>query len=167
MPVKRAASGKQSAGLLLYRLTSGDPEVLLGHPGGPFCRKKDLASWSIPKDLIAEGEPPLVAAKREFNEETGYSPRGETLPLGEARQPAGKTVHVWAVERLGSGRPPEQYVRDGVAAKIRTAVIVSRARGSAEEHMRLTHRWVHHPPLGKGTLFLSEGWNVDFHLLEE
>jgi hypothetical protein len=32
---------------------------------------------------------------------------------------------------------------------------------------RLTHRWVHHPPLGKGTLFLSEGWNVDFHLLEE
>jgi hypothetical protein len=32
---------------------------------------------------------------------------------------------------------------------------------------RLTHRWVRHPPLGKGTLFLSEGWNVDFHLLEE
>ena len=92
---------------------------------------RDLASWSIPKGLIAEGEPPLVAAKREFNEETGYSPRGETLPLGEARQPGGKTVHVWAVERLGSGRPPEQYVRDGVAAKIRTAVIVSRARRAA------------------------------------
>ena len=74
-PVKRAASGKQSAGLLLYRLTSGDPEVLLGLPSGPFCRKKDLASWSIPKGLIAEGEPPLVAAKREFNEKTGYTAR--------------------------------------------------------------------------------------------
>jgi len=31
-------------------------------------------------------------------EETGYRPCGKFLPLGEARQPGGKLVHVWAVE---------------------------------------------------------------------
>jgi predicted NUDIX family NTP pyrophosphohydrolase len=91
-------SGKQSAGLLLYRQKGGGIEVLLGHPGGPFWRRKDLASWSIPKGLIAVGEDPLTAAKREFMEETGHSPRGEPVPLGEAKQPGGKIVHVWAVE---------------------------------------------------------------------
>ena len=41
---------------------------------------------------------PLAAAKREFAEETGYRPRGRSVSLGEARQPGGKLVHVWAVE---------------------------------------------------------------------
>jgi predicted NUDIX family NTP pyrophosphohydrolase len=41
---------------------------------------------------------PLAAARREFAEETGYRPRGKALALGEARQPGGKIVHVWAVE---------------------------------------------------------------------
>jgi hypothetical protein len=36
--------------------------------------------------------------KREFFEETGRRPDGEFLPLGEAREPGGKMVHVWAVE---------------------------------------------------------------------
>jgi len=98
VPVKRATSSKQSAGLLLYRQVGSGIEVLLGHPGGPFWRSKDLASWSIPKGLIAEGESPLAAAKREFAEETGHRPRGKTQPLGEAKQPGGKIVHVWAVE---------------------------------------------------------------------
>ena len=98
MSVKRAAFGKQSAGLLLYRHSDDGIEVLLGHPGGPFWRNKDLRSWSIPKGLIAEGELPLAAAKREFAEETGHRPRGKARPLGEAKQPGGKIVHVWAVE---------------------------------------------------------------------
>ena len=42
---------QQSAGLLLYR-KRGAPEVLLGHPGGPFWAKKDEAAWTIPKGLI-------------------------------------------------------------------------------------------------------------------
>jgi predicted NUDIX family NTP pyrophosphohydrolase len=92
------ATGKQSAGLLLYRQQGGGIEVLLGHPGGPFWRRKDLASWSVPKGLIAAGEDPLAAAKREFTEETGYSPLGQPVPLGEAKQPGGKIVQVWAVE---------------------------------------------------------------------
>ena len=32
---------KLSAGLLLYRLAAGGPEVLLVHPGGPFYARKD------------------------------------------------------------------------------------------------------------------------------
>jgi predicted NUDIX family NTP pyrophosphohydrolase len=96
--VKQAVSGRQSAGLLLYRRNGNGVEVLLGHPGGPFWRNKDLGSWSIPKGLIAEGEKPLAAARREFTEETDHRPRGKSLPLGEARQPGGKMVQAWAVE---------------------------------------------------------------------
>jgi len=83
---------------LLYRRTAGGIEVLLGHPGGPFWRNKDMGSWSIPKGLIGAGESPLAAARREFVEETGYKPRGKSLPLGAAKQPGGKIVHVWAAE---------------------------------------------------------------------
>ena len=36
--------------------------------------------------------------RREFAEETGHRPRGKAVALGEARQPGGKIVHVWAVE---------------------------------------------------------------------
>jgi predicted NUDIX family NTP pyrophosphohydrolase len=90
-------SQQQSAGLLLYR-HRGAPEVLLGHPGGPFWSKKDDAAWTIPKGLIRPGETPLAAARREFAEETGNRPRGKARALGEARQPGGKLVHVWAVE---------------------------------------------------------------------
>jgi predicted NUDIX family NTP pyrophosphohydrolase len=96
--VKGATSGKMSAGLLLYRHSDEGIEVLLGHPGSPFWRNTDLASWSIPKGLFTEGETPLAAAKREFAEETGYSPPGKAKPLGEAKQPGGKIVHVCALE---------------------------------------------------------------------
>jgi len=118
---KVTISIKQSAGLLLYRHKDDGVEILLGHPGGPFWRNKDLGSWSIPKGLIAEGETPLAAAKREFAEETGHRPRAKSLPLGEARQLGGKIVHVWAVEDDWEPTPSEQYVRDGMAATIRTA----------------------------------------------
>ena len=46
--MKKAPAAKQSAGLLLYRHEGGRIHVLLGHPGGPFWRNKDLGSWSIP-----------------------------------------------------------------------------------------------------------------------
>jgi predicted NUDIX family NTP pyrophosphohydrolase len=88
----------QSAGLLLFRVGDNQIQVLLGHPGGPFWRRRDQGVWTIPKGLIAPGEASRTAALREFIEETGHHPAGELLSLGSAKQPGGKLVHVWAVE---------------------------------------------------------------------
>ncbi len=60
---------KRSAGLLMYRLSGGHLEVLLGHPGGPLWMKTDLGAWTIPKGEYAAGEEPLGGATREFQEE--------------------------------------------------------------------------------------------------
>jgi predicted NUDIX family NTP pyrophosphohydrolase len=86
---------KRSAGLLMYRRKNG-LEVFLVHPGGPFWAKKDLGVWSIPKGEYVEGEEALRAARREFEEETGFSAEGDFVELGEARQAGGKIVMVWA-----------------------------------------------------------------------
>jgi predicted NUDIX family NTP pyrophosphohydrolase len=90
---------KRSAGLLMYRRAiSGEVEVLLVHPGGPFWAKKDKGAWSISKGEYADGELPLDAAKREFEEETGFSTQGEFLELGQVQQSGGKVVSAWAFE---------------------------------------------------------------------
>jgi predicted NUDIX family NTP pyrophosphohydrolase len=73
-------------------------EVLLVHPGGPFWAKKDLGAWTIPKGEVEPGEDQLDAARREFEEELGFAPSGEFVPLGEITQKAGKTVRAWAFE---------------------------------------------------------------------
>ena len=65
-----------SAGLLMFRGRDYDLQVFLVHPGGPFWKKKDVGAWSIPKGEYEEGEDPLEAAKREFEEETGIKPAG-------------------------------------------------------------------------------------------
>ena len=88
----------ESAGMLLFRRTGRELEVFLAHPGGPFWKNKDAGAWTIPKGLVDEGETPLVAAQREFYEETGILPAEPFLPLGEIRQKAGKRVHAWAWE---------------------------------------------------------------------
>jgi predicted NUDIX family NTP pyrophosphohydrolase len=88
---------KQSAGLLLYRIRQGAPEVFLVHPGGPFWAKKDAGVWSIPKGQAAPGEDLLARAQREFTEETGFAIAGEFRPLAPIRQSGGKIVHAWAV----------------------------------------------------------------------
>jgi predicted NUDIX family NTP pyrophosphohydrolase len=89
---------KQSAGILLYRFTGKQLQVFLVHPGGPFFRNKDDGSWSIPKGEFLDDEDPLVAAKREFLEETGQSIGGKFLPLEPIIQKGGKKVFAWAVE---------------------------------------------------------------------
>src|SRR5580698_7501491 len=63
---------RRSAGLLMYR-RRGDLEVFLVHPGGPHFAKKDLGAWGIPKGEYLDGEEPLQAAVREFQEETGFT----------------------------------------------------------------------------------------------
>ncbi len=104
---------RQSAGILLFRrgragpddAGSSRPEILLGHPGGPFFARRDEGHWSIPK-----GEPDapdgdlLAVARREFAEETGHpapasQPNGgPPIALGTIVQKGGKIVHAWAIE---------------------------------------------------------------------
>jgi predicted NUDIX family NTP pyrophosphohydrolase len=88
---------KTSAGLLLFRERSGHLEVLLVHPGGPFWKNKDEGAWSIPKGELSDGEDPLAAARREFEEETGFRAEGEAIPLRQLKQAGGKVIHAWAV----------------------------------------------------------------------
>jgi predicted NUDIX family NTP pyrophosphohydrolase len=88
---------KLSAGILLYRARQGAVEVLLVHPGGPFWAKKDLGAWTIPKGEYEQGEDPLAAARREFQEETGHEPPADGLvELGIIRQRGGKVLTAWA-----------------------------------------------------------------------
>jgi predicted NUDIX family NTP pyrophosphohydrolase len=86
---------KQSAGLLFYRLRAGSAEYLLVHPGGPFWKNKDLGAWSIPKGEFNAGDDALEAAKREFNEETGFAAAGDFIPLHAIKQRSGKMVLAW------------------------------------------------------------------------
>jgi predicted NUDIX family NTP pyrophosphohydrolase len=88
---------QRSAGILMFRRTGPQPEWLLIHPGGPFWAKKDLGAWSIPKGLYEPDEDSWTAAKREFLEETGCTPSGEPIPLGEFK-PGAKLLTVYAVE---------------------------------------------------------------------
>lgn len=90
---------KRSAGILPYRHTDESVEVWLAHPGGPFWAKKDERAWGVVKGEYTDGEEPLVAARREFAEETGVAaPDGDYAELGEFRQSSAKTITVFAVE---------------------------------------------------------------------
>lgn len=93
-----ASTKKQSSGILLFRIRNQKTEVLLAHPGGPFFKNKDLGAWSIPKGELETGEAPVDAARREFQEETGFEPSGELVPLGQVRQKSGKVVHGFCVQ---------------------------------------------------------------------
>lgn len=88
---------KTSAGVLLYRVTDGEVEVLLGHPGGPFWARRDDGAWSIPKGEYTD-EDPWRAALREFVEEIGMpAPDGPRLDLEPVRQPGGKVVTAFGI----------------------------------------------------------------------
>jgi predicted NUDIX family NTP pyrophosphohydrolase len=89
---------KNSAGLLMFRFREGKMEVFLVHPGGPFWVNKDLGAWSIPKGEYLEGEEPLAAARREFEEETGFPAQDQFIPLAPRTQPHGKVISAWAFE---------------------------------------------------------------------
>src|SRR5262249_2928850 len=87
-----------SAGLLAFRRNDDGIEVLLAHPGGPFWTKKDDGAWTIPKGVADTDADTLSAARREFNEETGFVAAGEVRPPKAVRQRSGKTVMAWAFE---------------------------------------------------------------------
>lgn len=93
-----ASSKQKSAGILLFYKFKNEWKFFLVHPGGPFWKKKDVGAWSIPKGELAEGEDPLSAARREFNEETGFEINGDFIPLSSIKQKGGKEVLAWALE---------------------------------------------------------------------
>ncbi|HEV7334255.1 MAG TPA: NUDIX domain-containing protein [Flavisolibacter sp.] len=88
---------RKSAGILLYRKEEG-LEVFLVHPGGPFWKGKEAGAWTVPKGEFGDGEDPLMAAKREFKEETGQDVEGPFMELVTIRQKGGKMVFAWAIE---------------------------------------------------------------------
>ncbi len=89
-----------SAGILAYKINMNkEVEVLLVHPGGPFFKHKDAGAWSIPKGEYLEDDDALLAAKREFAEETGNNLDGlEFIPLTPVKIKSGKIISAWAVE---------------------------------------------------------------------
>lgn len=91
---------KKSAGLLVYRFSKEQAQVLLVHPGGPFYLKKDEGVWSVPKGEYEEPDEPKAVALREFEEETGNSLKDDTplLPLQPVKIKSGKEIQVWAAE---------------------------------------------------------------------
>jgi len=97
-PLKSTRRSASSAGILMYRRVGSKLEVLLVHPGGPYWRRKDEGSWSIPKGEMNAGEEAGIAAIREFTEETGIALTAPLQPLGEICQRAGKRVLGFAVE---------------------------------------------------------------------
>jgi predicted NUDIX family NTP pyrophosphohydrolase len=107
LPYDASMAVRQSAGILLFRraMTASEPEVLLGHPGGPFFARRDEGYWSIPKGEPDHADEDLLAvARREFDEEVGHpapscQPDGSApIPLGTIIQKGGKVVSAWAIE---------------------------------------------------------------------
>ncbi|MEO6830180.1 MAG: NUDIX domain-containing protein [Acidobacteriaceae bacterium] len=83
---------------MMYRHTTDELEVFLVHPGGPLWANKDKGVWTIPKGEYEPDESSLDAARREFEEETGFQSTGELLDLGTIQQKSGKRVTAWAFE---------------------------------------------------------------------
>lgn len=95
----------QSCGILLFRRTGDQVEVLLAHPGGPYWKQQDFGSWSVPKGIAEDGEAMEAVAAREFAEETGFDlasvasePGAPPIDLGEVTLKSGKVIRAWAVE---------------------------------------------------------------------
>ena len=90
---------KLSAGILVYRVRKIEVEVFLCHPGGPFYKNKDNAVWTFPKGELDDNEDVFIAAKREFQEETGQTINGDFIQMKPVKYKDGrKIVYAWAVE---------------------------------------------------------------------
>lgn len=108
---------KQTAGTLLYRLSSSDVlEVLLVHPSGNYNRN---SPWSIPKGELDPGETAEDAARRETLEETGVVAK-ELVSLGHVDYTKSrKRVHCFA------GKAPEDAAPRCVSWEVDCAEFVS------------------------------------------
>ena len=109
---------KRSAGLLMFRVVEDEVEVFLVHPGGPLWAKKDKGSWTIPKGEYEPDEDPLVAARREFEEETGFRAAGKFLELAEEWEGCER---VGVSGGLRPGQTDEQHVCHRMASAFRNS----------------------------------------------
>ncbi|HKX74200.1 MAG TPA: NUDIX domain-containing protein [Acidimicrobiia bacterium] len=72
---------------------------MIAHPGGPYWARKDAGHWGVIKGEVGPGEDPLTAARREFIEETGWTPPDAGwIDLGSVNLRSGKLVRAYAVE---------------------------------------------------------------------
>ena len=100
-----------SAGVIPFRENDeGKLEFLLGHPGGEFWKHKNY--WAYLKGGVEKGENWLEAAKREFEEESGFSLSehndDEFIPLGTAVQNSKKTVIAYGLQVAYDEIDPEK-----------------------------------------------------------
>src|SRR6266542_2379601 len=117
---------KMSAGILLYRRSGDDVEVLLVHPGGPFWAKKD------------QGDDPLETALRELEEETGHRLGDQDLlELGTIRQRSGKVLSAWAAP----GDLDAETITSNTFTIEWPPRSATRSRRSAAGRQRLRTRW--------------------------
>lgn len=99
-PAARSPSAPvATAGVVVWRRTAADIEILLVHPGGPFWAKKDEHAWSIPKGEFDPGtETPQAAAHREFVEELAQPvPAGDVIEI-ESFRAGKKRLYAFAIE---------------------------------------------------------------------
>lgn len=93
--------GKVSAGILLCKKVNNEWLFFIVHPGGPYYVNKWDGYWSIPKGMLELGEDPEVAAKREFEEETGIKPPFSLINIGTATLNSGKIIQAYLA--IGDG----------------------------------------------------------------
>ncbi len=94
---------KQSAGLLLYRLTPSGLCVLVVHPSGAYNKN---AAWSLPKGEPDAFETLEQSARREVQEEVGVVVTGPVRPLGHIDyQKSKKRVTAFAAELPADQEP--------------------------------------------------------------
>jgi predicted NUDIX family NTP pyrophosphohydrolase len=88
---------KSRAGLLMYRTSGGELEVLLAFPGRPD--KVEQGRWELPKGKVEADEDVFEGALREFQEETGIKPDADFFDyLGSAPHNSTNITHIWSFE---------------------------------------------------------------------
>lgn len=97
----KSVMGKVSAGILLCKKVNDVWMFFVVHPGGPYYTNKWDGYWSIPKGMVELGEDSEVAARREFEEETGIKPPHQLVNLGTTTLNSGKIVQAYLA--IGDG----------------------------------------------------------------
>ena len=103
---------KHSSGILVYRYSQGEIQVLLCHMGGPYWKDVEFGSWSIPKGE-SRNEKSIDTALREFQEETSFQVKKDNLQfLGSKKQANHKLVTIFITQDILA--LPALCRRDGI-----------------------------------------------------